>query len=71
MQIQYSAKQLICFFHFDYIMIICFRSSKSSEKKNKKPQLATPKKSPEPPAEPTKPTNPVITHKTTPKTGPR
>ena len=52
-------------------MIICFRSSKSSEKNNKKPPLATPKKSPEPPPEPTKPTNPVITHKTTPKTGPR
>ena len=52
-------------------MIICFRNSKSSEKKNRKPPLATTKKSPEPPPEPAKPTNPVITHKTTPKTGPR
>ena len=52
-------------------MIICFRSSKSSQKKNKKPPTATPKKSPEPTPEPTKPTNPVITHQTTRKTGPR
>ena len=35
MQIQYSPKQLIFFFHFDYIMIICFRSSKSSERRTR------------------------------------